>query len=64
MAYDVVFNSRKKCGLDAWRRLCNTSEPQNNRTNIRLLRRLVNPNRATLSTVRSSLDRFEADHIE
>ena len=64
MAYDVVFNSRKKCGLDAWRRLCNTYEPQNNRTNIRLLRRLLNPARATLSTMRSSLDRFEADLIE
>ena len=64
MAYDVGFNSRKKCGLDAWRRLCDTYEPQNNRTNIRLLRRLLNPARATLSTMRSSLDRFEADLIE
>ena len=64
MAYDVVFNSRKRCGLDARRRFCNTYEPQNNRTNIRLLRRLLNPARATLSTMRSSLDRFEADLIE
>ena len=30
VAYDVVYNSRKKCGLDAWRRLCVTYEPQNN----------------------------------
>ena len=30
MAYDVVYNSRKKCVLDAWRRLCVTYEPQNN----------------------------------
>jgi len=64
MAYDVVYNSRKKCGLDAWRRLCVTYEPQNNRTNIRLLRRILSPARATMSTMRSSLDRFESDIVE
>ena len=64
MAYDIVFNSRKKCGLDAWRRLCGTYEPQNNRTNIRLLRRFLNPPRATMSTLRSGIDRFEADVAE
>ena len=64
VAYDVVFNSRKRCGLEAWRRLRNTFEPQNNRASIRLLRRLPNPARATLSTMRSCLDRFEADLIE
>ena len=63
-AYDIVFNSRKKCGLDAWRRLCGTYEPQNNRTNIRLLRRFLNPPRATMSTLRSGIDRFEADVAE
>ena len=30
MAYDVVYNSRKKCGLDAWHRLCFTYKPHNN----------------------------------
>ena len=64
MAYDIVFNLRKKCGLDAWRRLCGTYEPQNNRTNIRLLRRFLNPPRATMSTLRSGIDRFEADVAE
>ena len=64
MAYDVVYNSRKKCGLDAWRRLCVTYEPQNNRTNIRLLRRILSPSRSTMSTMRSSLDRFESDIVE
>ena len=63
-AYDIVFNSRKKCGLDAWRRLCGTYEPQNNRTNIRLLRRFLNPPRATMSTLRGGIDRFEADVAE
>ena len=64
MAYDVVYNSRKKCGLDAWRRLCFTYEPHNNRTNIRLLRRILNPPRSTMSTLRSSLDKLESDIIE
>ena len=63
-AYDIVFNSRKKWGLDAWRRLCGTYEPQNNRTNIRLLRRFLNPPRATMSTLRGGIDRFEADVAE
>ena len=52
-AYDIVFNSRK-CGLDAWRRLCGTYEPQSNCTNIRLLRRFLKPRRATMSTLRRS----------
>lgn len=64
MPYDVVFNSRKKCGLDAWRRLCSTYEPQNNRTNIRLLRRILNPPRATIPTMRSAIDKLEADIVE
>ena len=64
MAYDIVFNSRKKCGLDAWRRLCGTYEPQNNRANVRLLRRFLNPPWATMSTLRSGIDRFEADVAE
>ena len=63
MAYDVVYNSRKMCGLDAWRRLCFTYEPHNNRTNIRLLRRILNPPRSTMSTLRSSLDKLESDII-
>ena len=64
MAYDVVYNSRKKRGLDACRRLCFTYEPHNNRTNIRLLRRILNPPRSTMSTLRSSLDKLESDIIE
>ena len=64
MAYDMVYNSRKKCGLDAWRRFCLTYEPHNNRTYIRLLRRILNPPRSTMSTLRSSLDKLESDIIE
>ena len=64
MACDVVYNSRKKCRLDAWRRLCFTYEPHNNRTNIRLLRRILSPPRSTMSTLRSSLDKLESDIIE
>ena len=64
MAYDVIDNSRKQGGLDAWRRLCFTYEPHNNRTNIRLLRRIRNPPRSTMSTLRSSLDKLESDIIE
>ena len=64
MPYDVVFNSRKKCGLDAWRRLCSTYEPQNNRTNIRLLRRILKWPRATIPTMRSAIDKLEADIVK
>ena len=39
MPYTVVFNARKRCGLDAWRRLCHVYEPHNARSNMRLLRR-------------------------
>ena len=64
MPYDVVFKSQKKCGLDAWRRLCSTYEPQNNRTNCRLLRRILNPPRATIPTMRSAIDKLGADIVE
>ena len=60
----TLSTTREKCGLDAWRRLCVTYEPQNNRTNIRLWRRILSPARAAMSTMRSSLDRFESDIVE
>lgn len=41
-----------------------TYEPQNTRTNIRLLRRFLNLPRATVSTLRSDIDRFEAHVAE
>ena len=61
MPYDVVLNSKKKCGLDAWRRLCSTYDPQNNRTNVRLLRRILNP---PSPAMRSAIDKLEADTVE
>ena len=66
MPYDVVFNSKKQRGLDAWRRLCRTYEPQNKRTNIRLLRRILNPPRATVPNpnMRCAIDKLEADIVE
>ena len=64
MPYSVVFNSRKKCGLDAWRRLCHVYEPHNPRSNMRLLRRILVQPRATLDNLRSAIDKWEADMLE
>lgn len=64
MPYDIVFNSRKKCGLDAWRRLCHFYEPMNSRSNIRLLRRILNQPRVTMGEVRSAIDKWESDIVE
>ena len=59
MPYDVVFNARKKCGLDAWRRLNHVYEPWNPRSNMRLLRRILVQPRATLDGLRAAIDRWE-----
>ena len=64
MPYSVVFNSRKRCGLDAWRRLCHVYEPNNARSNMRLLRRILVQPRSTLEQLRASIDKWEADLVE
>eukprot|EP00435_Cladocopium_sp_Y103_P011381 s4126_g3.t1 len=64
MAYDTVYNSRKKSGLDAWRRLSHVYEPLNPRSNMRLLRRILVQPRSTLESLRSAIDRWEADILE
>ena len=51
-------------GSDAWRRLCYTYEPRNNRTSVRLLRHILSPPRATVTTLRSGVDRFESNLAE
>ena len=61
MPYTVVFNARKRCGLDAWRRLCHVYEPHNARSNMRLLRRILVQPRATLEQLRAAIDKWEAD---
>ena len=64
MPYTVVFNARKRCGLDAWRRLCHVYEPHNARSNMRLLRRILVQPRATLEQLRAAIDKWEADLAE
>ena len=64
MPYTVVFNARKRCGLDAWRRLCHVYEPHNARSNMRLLRRILVQPRSTLEQLRASIDKWEADLAE
>ena len=64
MPYTVVFNARKRCGLDAWRRLCHVYEPHNARRNMRLLRRILVQPRATLEQLRAAMDKWEADLVE
>ena len=64
MPYTVVFNARKKCGLDAWRKLCHLYEPHNPRSNMRLLRKILVQPRCTLDDLRAAIDRWEADVAE
>ena len=60
MPYDAVFNSRKKCGLDAWRHGGDFTADMSS-SNIRLLRGILNPPRPTITTMRSAIDKLEAD---
>ena len=63
MPYTVVYNSRK-CGLCAWRRLNHLYKPQNARSNMRLLRRILVQPRSTLEGLRAALGKWEADLVE
>ena len=64
MPYMIVFNSRKKCGLDSWRRLSHMYQPHNPRSNLRLLRHILVQPRATLDSLRAAIHKWEADLVE
>ena len=49
-AMELVRIARGKCGLDAWRRLCGRFEPTNPQANLLLLRKVLQPSRATTRT--------------
>ena len=65
MPYEVVFNSRKTCGLNAWGRfLQHISSTENPEEHQFFLRRILNPPTPTIPTMRSAIDELEADIVE
>ena len=56
---ELVRNARAKSGLDAWRRLCGRYEPTSPQANLLLLRKVLQPSRATTSTFVLELEKWE-----
>lgn len=58
---DVVYNSHRGSGCDAWRRLSARLNPNNPLSNLRLLRKIMSPMQCTdISDLHSSLEKWEA----
>ena len=58
---ELVRNSARGMGLDAWRRLCGKYDPSNPQTNLILLKRVLNPPRSTMEHLQSNLERWERE---
>ena len=56
---ELVRNARGKPGLDAWRRLCGRYEATNPQANLLLLRKVLQPARATTGTFVVELEKWE-----
>ena len=58
---DIVFNSHRGSGCDAWRRLSARLNPNNPLSNLRLLRKIMSPSQVTdISELHPSLERWES----
>ena len=55
---ELVRNARGKSGLDAWRRLRGRYEPTNPQANLLLLRKVLQPTRATTGTFVLELEKW------
>eukprot|EP00972_Heterocapsa_arctica_P059389 8757903-Heterocapsa_arctica.AAC.1 len=60
-ALQIVKNSVKEIGLDAWRRLCKIYDPNNPQTNRALLKRVLRPPRVVLENISSQIETWEQD---
>ena len=58
---EIVRNSSKGMGLDAWRRLCAKYDPSNPQTNLVLLKKVLNPPRSSMDHLQSNLERWERE---
>ena len=58
---ELVRNSARGMGLDAWRRLCGKYDPSNPQTNLVLLKRVLNPPRSTMEHLQSNLEKWERE---
>eukprot|EP00959_Pyramimonas_sp_CCMP1952_P063747 1331707-Pyramimonas_sp.AAC.1 len=57
--FDLVMNSTKGNGLEAWRKTCRRYDPATGARKRNLLRLILNPCRSTLDNLAQSLERWE-----
>ena len=57
----IIRNSAKGSGLDAWRRLAREYEPNTEQSNLRLLKRVLQPRRVTLDQLRATMETWERE---
>ena len=61
-AMELVMNSEKGSGFDAWRRLCHRFHPDTPQTNMALLKKVMRPPQCTLENLLAGIERWERDH--
>ena len=59
---EIVQNSNKNNGLDAWRRLCFKYDPNNEHTSMALLKKIMHPERVSISDLALRIEKWEADY--
>ena len=57
----IIRNSAKGSGLDAWRRLAREYEPNTEQSNLRLLKRVLQPPRVGLDQLRATMETWERE---
>ena len=57
--FNIVQNSGKTCGLNAWRRLNHRYDPDSVHTNLKILGKLMRPPKVMLSQLRNAIETWE-----
>ena len=59
---DIVRNSAKHMGLDAWRRLCREYNPNNPQSNMRLLKKILHTQTTELDKLKAAIETWESNY--
>ena len=59
---DIVKNSAKYMGLDAWRRLSRAYDPNNPQSNMRLLKKILQAQPTDINNLKQAIETWEADY--
>ena len=62
-AFDIVKNTKKNQGLDAWRKLNRKYDPNNPVSNLRLMQKILRPSQVGTDQLLSAIEQWEQDYM-